>query len=115
MPAILRKSFTAWEALAALPPTPRINRRPPEERVKASNDAALSMPGASRLSITALASARNRCANVFGVVIFILTLQRAPETRTSPATPPAIQSRKSVRELRKPPVAGALEDQHRAQ
>ena len=29
MPAILRKSFTACEALAALPPTPRMNSRPP--------------------------------------------------------------------------------------
>ena len=32
MPAILRKSLTAWEALAALPPTPRMNSRPPRSR-----------------------------------------------------------------------------------
>src|SRR5580658_1129875 len=29
MPAILRKSFTAWDAFAALPPTPSMKRRPP--------------------------------------------------------------------------------------
>ena len=29
MPAILRKSLTACEALPALPPTPRMKRRPP--------------------------------------------------------------------------------------
>src|SRR3972149_5838523 len=29
IPAILRKSFTAWEQFAALPPTPRKKSRPP--------------------------------------------------------------------------------------
>ena len=29
IPVIFRKSFTAWDALAALPPTPSMNRRPP--------------------------------------------------------------------------------------
>ena len=36
MPAILRKSLTACEAFAALPPTPRMNSRPPRWRRSAS-------------------------------------------------------------------------------
>ena len=32
MPQILRKSLTACDALAALPPTPRMNSRPPRAR-----------------------------------------------------------------------------------
>ena len=43
MPAILRKSFTACDAFAALPPTPRMKRRPPAMRVAASIAAAFSM------------------------------------------------------------------------
>src|SRR6266545_5550328 len=37
MPAILRKSLTACEALAALPPTPRKNSRPPRSRSSPSS------------------------------------------------------------------------------
>ena len=37
MPQILRKSLTACDALAALPPTPRMNRRPPAARHAASS------------------------------------------------------------------------------
>src|SRR5713226_9306608 len=58
MAASLRKSFTACEALAALPPTPRMNSRPPRSRTAASSSARRSMASLSRLSITALASAR---------------------------------------------------------
>src|SRR5688500_16017698 len=35
MPVSLRKSLTAWAALPALPPTPRMKRRPPCARVSA--------------------------------------------------------------------------------
>jgi len=69
MPAILRKSFTAWEALAALPPTPRMNKRPPEERVSASKVAAFSMLLVLRRSMTSFASAKNSRVNVFDVDI----------------------------------------------
>ena len=37
MPAILRKSLTACEALAALPPTPRMNSRPPADAGRGKN------------------------------------------------------------------------------
>src|SRR5215470_15992646 len=62
MPAILRKSLTACEALAALPPTPRMNRRPPRSRVCSSNAAIRSMAWTSRPSMTRLASSRNWAA-----------------------------------------------------
>ena len=42
IPAIFRKSFTAWEAFAALPPTPRKNKRPPWSRTAASKSAIFS-------------------------------------------------------------------------
>src|SRR5829696_3214763 len=34
--ASLRKSLTAWDAFAALPPTPRMNSRPPPSRAETS-------------------------------------------------------------------------------
>src|SRR5438309_268612 len=45
-PAIFRKSFTACEALAALPPTPRMKSRPPAARTSTSTSR--SRPMASR-------------------------------------------------------------------
>src|SRR6059036_2026955 len=58
MPAIFRKSFTACEALAALPPTPRTNSRPPRARVSASKSATASMAFGSRRPMTSTASPR---------------------------------------------------------
>ena len=43
MPAIFRKSFTACDALPALPPTPSTNKRPPFARTSARTVTAFSM------------------------------------------------------------------------
>src|SRR3984957_4690049 len=64
MPAILRKSLTACEALAALPPTPRTKRRPPAARAPARRAAAFSFLTTSRLAMIWAASARNSSAKL---------------------------------------------------
>src|SRR5207253_700210 len=43
IPAILRKSFTAWEQFPALPPTPRKKSRPPSWRMTAIKSASSSI------------------------------------------------------------------------
>ena len=63
MPVILRKSFTACEALAALPPTPRMKSLPPAWRVSASRWTMRAIESASSPSITVLASERNCLTN----------------------------------------------------
>src|SRR5580658_7639670 len=105
MPAILRKSFTACEALAALPPTPRMNNRPSKLRVSASSNAAASILAPSRRSITSLASAKNCCVNVFSFVIFtssILIRSSQQGTQPSRAIPPPSQSHKTAPALQTP-------------
>src|SRR5580658_6148344 len=57
MPQILRKSLTACDAFAALPPTPRMNNRPPRARAPASNCANFSMACGSRRRRTSADSA----------------------------------------------------------
>ena len=95
MPTILRKSLTACEALAALPPTPRMNSRPPRARAWSRCMAIRSMASTSRPSITCLASAKKLAA-----CDMILLGRRAPVSRgivtrpgdvrvsSSPATEP---------------------------
>jgi hypothetical protein len=56
IPASLRKSFTAWEAFAALPPTPRMKSRPPRARTAASNSTAFSQSAGSSFARISVAS-----------------------------------------------------------
>src|SRR5436189_3472431 len=56
IPASLRKSFTAWEAFAALPPTPRMKSRPPRVRTAASSCTAFSQSAGSSLAMISVAS-----------------------------------------------------------
>src|SRR4030095_6248080 len=56
IPASLRKSFTAWEAFAALPPTPRMKNRPPRARTAASNFTAFSQSFGSSFARISVAS-----------------------------------------------------------
>ena len=51
MPTSFRKSLTAWEQLAALPPTPRKNSRPPLARASARIPAIRSMAEWSSLRL----------------------------------------------------------------
>src|SRR5580704_14497429 len=136
MPAILRKSFTACEALAALPPTPRMNKRPPAARVWDSKEAAFSMLAASSRSITSLASARNPCANEIVLLIadlasrtlttkdtklhegnrptFLVTILDSlpvlPGTRRSPVVPPANLFHRNAHALHRPRAACVAAD-----
>ena len=64
MPVILRKSLTAWEALPALPPTPRIKSLPPEARVRANKVTSRSTAWASIFFTTSDTSPRNCCVKV---------------------------------------------------
>ena len=66
MPAILRKSLTAWEALAAHPPTPRKNSRPPRDRVDAIADATASTAAGSNAPQIFAASDRKSLLNDMG-------------------------------------------------
>src|ERR1700722_18777368 len=71
MPAILRKSLTACEGLAALPPTPRMKRRPPAARVAARSCAAFSMLAVSSFEMISADSARKERAKLLGSGAFI--------------------------------------------
>src|SRR5579884_1285476 len=77
MSASLRKSLTAWEALAALPPTPRMNSRPPRSRTAASSSARRSMAPLSSPSITVCASARYCSMNCMRPQVALSFLQAA--------------------------------------
>src|ERR1035438_18993 len=63
-PQILRKSLTACDALAALPPTPRMKSRPPPARQAASVAARRSTAATSICLRISAASARNCSVNV---------------------------------------------------
>src|SRR6266542_1179702 len=58
MPQIFRKSFTACEQFAALPPTPRRKSRPPRARSSARSVAVRSMASRSKRPRISAASAR---------------------------------------------------------
>src|SRR2546430_1373222 len=63
MPTILRKSLTACEQLAALPPTPSRNSLPPCSRNWAKAAAIRSIASVSSRSRTRRASSKNLAAN----------------------------------------------------
>src|SRR5579871_873256 len=99
--ASLRKSLTACEALPALPPTPRMNKRPPLSRVCARRCAARSM--------TSVSSPLTVCANSCKNPALKLTAPPPLSQRLSfqdrhacPRYPLASQSRRSARTLHTP-------------
>src|SRR5437867_12645011 len=63
IPVSLRKSFTACEALAALPPTPMMNKRPPRSRTLAKRVAIFSIASTSSRPAISATSARNEAEN----------------------------------------------------
>src|SRR5258706_16337419 len=67
MPHSFLKSFTAWLQFAALPPTPRRNRRPPLSRSETSSWARRSIATMSIACATFSTSAKN-CLECIGYV-----------------------------------------------
>src|SRR5581483_6399983 len=83
----LRKSLTAWDAFAALPPTPRMNSRPPRARVVARTSATLETVAGSILpAISAVCAKKVRQKSVTPSPLSVGRYVAAARNRISSAT-----------------------------
>src|SRR5262245_37359303 len=79
MPQSLRKSFTAWLQLPALPPTPKRNSLPPRSRSAASSPTSLSTVSTSTVAQIFSTSFRKSrlCEDIIGLSIFSSSISKA--------------------------------------
>src|SRR6266446_256223 len=104
IPVSLRKSLTACEALAALPPTPMMNRRPARWRTVTRRAAVFSMASMSSRFATSATSARNEAENAVDVLDIgrDSNPSRSPgKNRSCHAIPEKSRFHKNARALRK--------------